>query len=93
MLLCMIFIEILTEEESNMWELNLLVLKFVFHGVADPGEDLRFPVMDFSVGSSIDLSMYRSCEVSIPLGGQNLWALYLWSCSFQSSITMKLLGK
>lgn len=55
----MIFMEILTEEESNMWELNLLVLKFVFHGVADPGEDLRFPVMDFSVGSSIDLSMYR----------------------------------
>lgn len=43
----MIFMEILTEEESNMWELNLLVLKFVFHGVADPGEDIRFPVMDF----------------------------------------------
>lgn len=93
MLLCMIFMEILTEEESNMWELNLLVLKFVFHGVADPGEDLRFPVMDFSVGSSIDLSMYRDLVRYHTARGQNLWALYLWSCSFQSSITMKLLGK
>lgn len=27
LLLCMIFMEILTEEESNMWELNLLVLE------------------------------------------------------------------
>lgn len=62
--------EILTEEEPNMLELNFLVLKYVFYGVADPGEGREVSCNGLSVGSSIDLSTYRSYEVSYHSGGR-----------------------